>query len=692
MTSVPATRRLPLYCALSAILTTPALAAEPVGNDKADEPQLTTVIVSADKIGRTLMNTPTSVSVLNADDLQKRAGLNTTKDILANIPNIVYVGTGNIAPTIRGVDTTGASQGGDAFIAGSRSRLNMQIDGRPVSYNEIVFADSDLWDVQQVEVLRGAQSTLQGRNAIAGTIATKTKDPSFTPEGALRLEGGNYDQVRASGMVSAPIIDDTLAFRLSADWFKRTSWIDGFEGYPSVGDPRDFDGLNLRGKLLLQPQSIPEWKTLFTLNRTEYSGPQTETVDRPFNKRETSYLHEPVFEPKTTSGIVDTSYILNDALTFEALATATDLDIARKAVVGDGIAQIDGREYIVEPRLRFQDDTFGNGVVGVHMFNSHQDESLDIGGGLAFRDHIHTAALFGESTVPLNSSYDLIIGARYEEETHKRSGGNADQSVLVDLDETYRAFLPKLGLSYHVDADTTVGALISRGYNGGGAGSAYNDDLSRTTNYQYDPEYVWTYEMFGRMQLDGGRVELTANVFYSDYKDMQLTYDLTPSDLSDYEYVVTNADKVHTYGAELGSVFHVTPQWDVYANLGMLKTKISSFAGSGYQGNELPNSPGYSLSGGINWHAANWDANLSGRFNDSYYSEIANQHRGKVDPYWLANAQLGYTFSKVRIYGSVVNLFDSDEPLAIYPGETRDQDSANLPQPRTYTVGFETHF
>src|SRR3546814_6901795 len=75
----------------------------------------------------------------------------------------------------------------DAFIAGSRPRINMQLDGRPLSYNEIIFGDSELWDVEQIEVLRGAQSTLQGRNAMAGTIATKTNDPTFDSEGALRF-------------------------------------------------------------------------------------------------------------------------------------------------------------------------------------------------------------------------------------------------------------------------------------------------------------------------------------------------------------------------------------------------------------------------------------------------------------------------------------------------------------------------
>ncbi|MGH8444256.1 MAG: TonB-dependent receptor plug domain-containing protein, partial [Solimonas sp.] len=213
----------------------------------ADLDTLPTVIVTAEKSGKSLMDTGTSAVVLDANDIEKR-GLLSAKDVLANIPNIVYPGTGNIAPAIRGVDSTGASQGSDAFIAGSRPRINIQIDGRPLSYNEIIFADTDLWDIDQVEVLRGAQSTLQGRNAIAGTIAIKTADPTFNSEGALRVGGGNYDQRRISAMLSGPLAgvfgDSHVAYRIAADYSTSSSANGGWVSYPSVDDPGDFRSLS----------------------------------------------------------------------------------------------------------------------------------------------------------------------------------------------------------------------------------------------------------------------------------------------------------------------------------------------------------------------------------------------------------------------------------------------------------------
>src|SRR3546814_13163460 len=106
--------------------------------------------------------------------------------------------------------------------------------------------------------------------------------------------------------------------------------------------------------------------------------------------------------------------------------------------------------------------------------------------------------------------------------------------------------------------------MASRGYNGGGAGAALG--ATEATNYQYDPEYVWTYELYGRQELADGRLRLTVNVFYADYKDYQLTFDRTPTDLADYDFVVDNADKVKTYGAEAGAT------WLVMSGLGVSLT------------------------------------------------------------------------------------------------------------------------
>ncbi|MFT4047765.1 MAG: TonB-dependent receptor [Solimonas sp.] len=636
------------------------------------------------------MDTATSAVVLDEKDIEKR-GLQSSNDVLANTPNVVYLGTGNAAPSIRGVDSSGASKGTDAFIAGSRPRINTQLDGRPLSYYEIVGADTGLWDIEQVEVLRGAQSTLQGRNAIAGTIAMKTADPKFAYEGAARVGGGDYDQHRASGMLTGPIGDGGLAFRLSADYWRRESANKGYEAFPSVEDPGAFEYLNLRGKMLFEPASIPGWRALVTLNHSDYQGPQAEGVLRPFGERQASTAQMPTFEPKSSSAIVDTSYDISDALRFEGTATGTRIHFDRRAPAGGGVAYVDGPEYTVEPRLRFGGDGRLSGVAGLYLFAGDHDEMLNYLAVQNYDDHVRTAAVFGEATVPLGGSpFDLVAGARYEQEKHERLGGGVASSgyaFTVALDKTYKAFLPKLVLAWHVDHDDTLGFTISRGYNGGGAGASIY--TSYATNYEYDPEYVWTYELYSRHELLDGRLRVTANAYYSDYKDYQLTYDLTPTNTTDYAYVVDNAGKVETWGAEAGATWLVVRGLDAFLNLGTQKTDISKYPDSGYQGHELPNAAKLTGAAGVDWTHDGWEAGLNARYAGSYYSDVANLPRGRVGRYWIANAQLGYRYQATRLYGSVRNLFDSDKPLSVSSGSTASSDIAYLPQPRTYWVGLE---
>ncbi|MEP2182841.1 TonB-dependent receptor plug domain-containing protein, partial [Roseibium sp.] len=160
----------------------PALAQEA----KSNTVQLDSITVSGGLIERSQQRTGTSVDVLDAEELEKRPAITNVRDVLENTVNMMVPTGAAKAPTIRGVDGTGPAENANAFFAGSRARLGLRIDGRPASYNEIVFGNSSLWDVEKIEVLRGAQSTLVGRNAIAGNVSITTKDPTFKQSGALQ--------------------------------------------------------------------------------------------------------------------------------------------------------------------------------------------------------------------------------------------------------------------------------------------------------------------------------------------------------------------------------------------------------------------------------------------------------------------------------------------------------------------------
>jgi iron complex outermembrane recepter protein len=658
--------------------------------DEAGSITLGPIVVTGERVERSLRDTASSVAVFDAEDIEDRPGLDSTNDLMGRIANVTTSGTGNLAPAVRGVDGTGPAQGADAFFAGTRPRLNVQVDGRALSYNEVVFGDVSLWDVEQVEVLRGPQSTLQGRNSIAGTVVVKTKDPTYDFEAGGRAVAGGLDTRQTAAFVSGPIIEDQLAFRLAVDRQTSESNVH-FEPYRGF-DPEEFESTNLRAKLLIEPEALDSFSALVTVNHTDTSGPQAEFVRRPFEDHVGSDPNMAIFAPRATSGTIDTTWDLSDNITLETTASLSDTHVERHAAPGFGNVELDGREYVVEPRVRF----FGldgrlNGVGGVYLFRASQDEEIDFPAFGTFDDRTTTVAAFGEATYAILEDVDLTVGARAERERRERTG--AAGIFSIDLDETYTAFLPKFGLAWHATDELTVGAMVSRGYNGGGAGFTYNPPFE---SYTFDPEYVWTYEAYARADLLDNRLSLTGNVFYSDYKDMQLAVDLNP-DPTLWAVVVRNADKAVTYGAEVGARWLAAPGLELFADVGLLKTEITDYPDSGVEGNELPQAPAFTSNFGVVYkHSSGIELSADARYSDAYFSSISNDPRGKIDPYFIVNSKLSYRFAEewgdVRVFAFVQNVFDTEEPIYLEPGATPADDVANLLPPRTFGVGLEMRF
>lgn len=648
----------------------------------AEEKVLDEVIVTGEIIDRPLSKTATSAEVLDEEELKKRPGLFTVRDVLNRTSNVTVVtGTGK-APTIRGIDGTGAAENANAFFAGSRPRLNWQIDGRPANYNEIVYGDIGIWDVERIEVLRGPQSTLTGRNSIAGSIIIKTNDPTFERETAFQAAIGNHDQRRGSAMANLPL-NDVVSVRVAADWYESTSVVN-YLPYEDVSDPGEKESFTIRGKMLIAPS--PDTSLLLTVNHSKHKEPNGEIIVKPFGKHNSDFPQQSTHEPETTSFIAKFDTILSDTLSLEVNTSYTNFDFTRKSPVTppfDTNLKIDTDEYAFEPRLRYEDDGGLTGVVGLYFFSARQDETIAILGAQSFEDKTDTAAIYTETVIPLGASFDLSLGLRYEHEKHKRTGGDGS-FLTISEDKTFHALLPKFGLSWHPDDNATYGFQVSRGYNAGGGGITIAFPV---ITYQYDPEYVWNYELFGRQTFAGGKIKTTQNIFYARYKDMQLPIDVTPDDASDESFIVRNADEVETYGAELGLTYAINDEFGVYGNVGLLHTKITKFSNATAEGNDLLSAPSVTANAGVSWVKNGWSASLGGRYSSAYYSTIDNRSSDRTGSYFVADAQLAYDFKNVRIFGSVRNMFDSNKPVA-----RTKPDTAVLLQPRTFLVGLQTSF
>ena len=642
----------------------------------AEESQQTTVLdeitVTGEKFERSQSSTGSSTTVVTGDQFKREANLLSATQLLKRDVNILDTGLGNDLPTVRGVDGSGPAVGAVAFFAGSRPRLNMQIDGRTSSYNELAFGTKSLWDMKQVEIYRGAQSYAQGRNAIAGAVVMTSNDPTQEWEGAAKLNMGNHRLAQTAALISGPVVKDELAFRLSVDHQQRETAVD-LPHYDPVGNPRWFKATNTRAKLLWTPSALPDLYSRLTFNHLNARAPQSETELQPNSPRYTP--ERPVFQTRSASTIWDIGYQLSDHWKWENKLVYTHFIHDRKTTSPFNTAlppnrrgvpaRVDGNEFQIEPIVKYESEKY-RGLFGLFYFNAKQDESVTmLNGRIArtpittnFNDKTKTKAAFGEITFTPDIPFELTLSARYEQEHHQRKGKSAMFSI--NRDKKYNVFLPKADIAWKINDDQRLGFKVGKGYNPGGAGVTFGVPY---TSYEYDAEYVWNYELYHRWTSADKRLRINSNLFYNDYKDMQLPFTLGPNSI-----VIRNADKVVTYGAEINTEWQATEKLALNAGIGMLKTDIKRYPNSSIEGNKLARAPSFSGKVGANYRLLDHlEIGTNYSYNSSYYSTADNLANGKVGHYDQLDVYLAYDFKHARITLYADNVLNSRKDILLVP-------------------------
>ena len=642
----------------------------------AEESQQTTVLdeitVTGEKFERSQSSTGSSTTVVTGDQFKREANLLSATQLLKRDVNILDTGLGNDLPTVRGVDGSGPAVGAVAFFAGSRPRLNMQIDGRTSSYNELAFGTKSLWDMKQVEIYRGAQSYAQGRNAIAGAVVMTSNDPTQEWEGAAKLNMGNHRLAQTAALISGPVVKDELAFRLSVDHQQRETAVD-LPHYDPVGNPRWFKATNTRAKLLWTPSALPDLYSRLTFNHLNARAPQSETELQSHSPRYTP--ERPVFQTRSASTIWDIGYQLSERWKWENKLVYTHFIHDRKTTSPFNTAlppnrrgvpaRVDGNEFQIEPIVKYESEKY-RGLFGLFYFNAKQDESVTmLNGRIArtpittnFNDKTKTKAAFGEITFTPDIPFELTLSARYEQEHHQRKGKSAMFSI--NRDKKYNVFLPKADIAWKINDDQRLGFKVGKGYNPGGAGVTFGVPY---TSYEYDAEYVWNYELYHRWTSADKRLRINSNLFYNDYKDMQLPFTLGPNSI-----VIRNADKVITYGAEINTEWQATEKLALNAGIGMLKTDIKRYPNSGIEGNKLARAPSFSGKVGANYRLLDHlEIGTNYSYNSSYYSTADNLANGKVGHYDQLDVYLAYDFKHARITLYADNVLNSRKDILLVP-------------------------
>jgi len=330
------------------------------------------IIVTGEKAARSLQKTTASVSVTTERKL--------TEDNILTIQD-VYNRTANVSETygssgfsIRGIDQRGVSGGGDAATA------TVFVDGAPVPQDVLSNGPTDMWDVAQVEIFRGPQSTIQGLNALAGAVHIRTQDPTFDWSVKGRALVSSFDTTQFAVAGGGPLVPGELAFRISAE--KRDS--DGYIRNVTRNAPESpGDSTSIRGKLLWTPSAFPGFEVRLSYHHFETKGGYLftyvdATVPDYFDNRTNPSDYPNSSDVDNDQATLDLRYDLGGGLSLSTLGTWTDTDFTRKYDGDSSAASIaysdiaGGAEiFTQEVRLNYEGDRL-SGLAGLFYYNRDQ--------------------------------------------------------------------------------------------------------------------------------------------------------------------------------------------------------------------------------------------------------------------------------------------------------------------------------
>jgi len=561
--------------ATAAVYVAPTLAHAQVSNGAAAaETDVGEVVVTAQRRQERLQDVPISISTATAAEVEAM-GITQTTDLSRVTPGLVFVHNGNVAqPAIRGVATKNSSPGDSPNVA-------MYIDGVYIASQYSGFMDFN--NIERIEVLKGPQGTLYGRNATGGAIIVVTRTPQNSFQAEAEVGYGSYEQVRAQLYVTGPITD-----RISADL---AAMYDVDEGY--ITDM--LTGAKLWTKDNYGYRSKIRYQATDDLTLTlagDYYRHSTATgyANVPLNGN-TSAVRTPgaIFGQKR--GDVALSFVpfaknMNHGLSFTAeydagAFTVTSVTAARQnknsSLTDNDMSQLDlaflrfgGPTLTYTQEVVATSNTEGplKWLVGALYISDKAKRRFNVtGAGQTTYATQWTEAFapYAELTYEFNEHFALTGGLRYNRE--ERDFVNYQQGVLrADSSKSWERVTYRLTGQFKVDRDLNFYLTHSTGFKSG----VFN--TTATTQDPVDPEYIKAWQLGMKSTKFG--VGLSAEIFHYDYTNLQVLRSLDPLTGSSR---LLNAAAAKIKGAEVSAFGRLAPGLRYNVGVAYLDAKYSSF-------------------------------------------------------------------------------------------------------------------
>ncbi|HEX4970549.1 MAG TPA: TonB-dependent receptor [Steroidobacteraceae bacterium] len=599
----------------------PVVAAEP----GAQAGTIEQVTVTARRREESLQDVPVAITALTSDQLLEQ-NVRTLEDMTAYAPNIkVNAGratTSTINAYIRGVGQNDPLWG---FEPGVGIYLDDVYIARPQG------ALLDVYDVERIEVLRGPQGTLYGKNTIAGAIKYVTRDIA-TDDPALNITatGGSYDQrdLKVSG--SAPVVADHLYLGAAVAYLQR----DGYGKLVDDGTPRAFNhvGQDVSDKDVLAARA----NATFVWGESSKLRVLADTIQDNSNAAGGQRLNNLVqpalddrYDQRTDMPVDKDRFIAKgmSATYTQGLTDALDLKLVGAYREGDGRQFIDFEELnanLFQVPAQYSDKQASGeaqltytgekvkGVAGVYYFDGTARGAFDLSLGASSFTSLtkgsvdtQSIAIYADTTWTLSERLNLNVGARWNEDDKDATVFVAQYLGRLEADQTFfdqnnpppgfvmlgspqtdytnsRTFSnvsPRLGFDYRVTDDLLTYVSYSEGFKSGGFDMRGNQTANPDTTKGYDSESADNFEIGMKSNWLADTLQLNFTVFYTPYHDVQL-----PSqqfrDINGIPTNVTavlNAGKALNKGAELESIWQPLPALTMVLNVGYLDAKFEEF-------------------------------------------------------------------------------------------------------------------
>jgi len=653
--------------ATTAIFNSSLFALSPVPPQENNE--LDPIVVSADFREAKLSQTSKAVSVIGEEEIYDKASQN-FEDVIGKTPNVNFSSGASRAHhiQIRGIGER------SQFATPINPSVGLNVDGIDFSQSALGVT---MFDVAQIEVLKGPQGTTFGSNGMAGVVNIESNKPTKETQGHIEATYGNYNTKALGVAIGGALIEDKLLGRFSI--YQNQS--DGFteNSHLNREDTNNIDELSTKAELkwLINDAHTID---LNLMHLDVDNGYDAFTFDNSRN----SHADTPGKDTQETDAIsIKSTYQINPKMHLVTkvshsksdLEYSYDEDWSYNGEFADNLYPYSSFDQYLRDRkqtdldIRMVSDEDGkifNHSTAWTIGGYYRDQDESLKRNYTYLENPYTSdyatktkAIYGQLDHAVTDKLTIVTGLRLEKWEADFSDSDA---VKINTDQTLRG--GKIGLNYQKDEDTLIYTTLSKGYKPGGV----NADNSLSTNAkEYATEALWNLDAGLNSSFLNNQIKSRLNFFYGERVNQQVKSSVvTVRDDGSTKYTdyLANAGRGHYYGVEAELDYYMNDNLHLFSNVGLLKSKFDKYkdpnpSAISMNGRTPAQSPSYQYNIGGDYMIADaWTvkANVEGK--GSYY--FSNRHNEKADAYSLINSSLEYVNNNFTATIWARNLADTD--------------------------------